>query len=56
MQDVRERTMAQISFVSGSLFFAFDEQASKADRFAANIKASKGSQGVNARLDAARGR
>ncbi len=54
MQDVRERTMAQISFVSGSSFFAFDEQASKADRFAASVRAAKGGLGVNAQLGGAR--
>ena len=46
--------MAQISFVSGSSFFAFDEQASKANRFAASIKAARANQGVNAQLDGAR--
>lgn len=45
--------MAQISFVTGSSFFAFDEQASKANRFASSIKAQNGGQGVKARLDGA---
>jgi flagellin len=45
--------MAQISFVSGSSFFAFDEQASKAGRFATGIKGLKNGQGVEARLEGA---
>jgi flagellin-like hook-associated protein FlgL len=48
-----KRQMAQISFVTGSSFFAFDEQASKANRFASSIKAQNGGQGVKARLDGA---
>tara|TARA_B100000676_G_scaffold312114_1_gene384786 strand:- start:368 stop:1378 length:1011 start_codon:yes stop_codon:yes gene_type:complete len=45
--------MAQLSFVTGSTFFAFDENASKADRFAASIKGLKGGQSVQARLNGA---
>lgn len=46
--------MAKISFVTGSSFFAFDEQASKANRFASSIKAQNSGQGVKARLDGTR--